>query len=94
MVDLQLVVYNVFRHVPRLQILNTLQHLLQQLGAVAASGATYITPNVALLIVWAAGEVIGLLEIAAMILVLASIALLQIGRQRALLQADQAPDKS
>lgn len=69
-------------------------HLLQQLGAVAASGATYITPNVALLIGWAAGEVIGLLEIAAMILVLASIALLQIGRQRALLQADQAPDKS
>lgn len=37
-------------------------HLLQQLGAVAASGATYITPNVALLIGWAAGEVIGLLE--------------------------------
>ena len=69
-------------------------HLLQQLGAVAASGATYITPNVALLIGWAAGEVIGLLEIAAMILVLASIALLQIGRQRALLQADQAPGKS
>lgn len=69
-------------------------HLLQQLGAVAASGATYITPNVALLIGWAAGEMIGLLEIAAMILVLASIALLQIGRQRALLQADQAPGKS
>lgn len=69
-------------------------HLLQQLGAVAASGATYITPNVALLIGWAAGEVIGLLEIAAMILVLASIALLQIGRQRALRQADQAPGKS
>jgi drug/metabolite transporter (DMT)-like permease len=58
-------------------------YLLQELGAVAASGATYITPNVALLIGWVVGEEIGLLEIAAMILVLASIAMLQIGRQRA-----------
>ncbi len=58
-------------------------HLLQELGAVAASGATYITPNVALLIGWAAGEKVGMLEIAAIALVLASIALLQIGRQRA-----------
>ena len=57
--------------------------LLQELGAVAASGATYITPNVALLIGWAAGEKVGILEIAAIILVLASIAMLQIGRQRA-----------
>lgn len=68
-------------------------YLLQQLGAVAASGATYITPNVALLIGWAAGEAIGLLEIIAMVLILASIALLQIGRQRALQQADQAQGK-
>lgn len=58
-------------------------YLLQELGAVAASGATYITPNVAMLIGWAAGEKVGLLEIAAIILVLASIAMLQIGRQRA-----------
>lgn len=58
-------------------------YLLQELGAVAASGATYITPNVALLIGWAAGEKVGLLEIAAIILVLASIAMLQIGRQQA-----------
>ncbi|MEZ2218855.1 DMT family transporter [Rhizobium sp. RCC_161_2] len=57
--------------------------LLQELGAVAASGSTYITPNVALLIGWMAGEKIGVFEISAMILVLASIALLQIGRQRA-----------
>jgi drug/metabolite transporter (DMT)-like permease len=57
-------------------------YLLQELGAVAASGATYITPNVALLIGWAAGEQVGALEIAAIILVLASIAMLQIGRQR------------
>lgn len=58
-------------------------YLLQELGAVAASGATYITPNVALLIGWAAGEKVGVLEIAAIILVLASVAMLQIGRQRA-----------
>jgi drug/metabolite transporter (DMT)-like permease len=62
-------------------------YLLQELGAVAASGATYITPNVALLIGWATGEHVGMLEIAAIILVLTSIAMLQIGRQRAL-QAD------
>ena len=58
-------------------------YLLQELGAVAASGATYITPNVALLIGWAVGEKVGMLEIAAIILVLASIAMLQIGRQQA-----------
>ncbi len=58
-------------------------YLLQEMGAVAASGATYITPNVALLIGWATGEKVGALEIAAIILVLASIAMLQIGRQQA-----------
>ena len=57
--------------------------LLQELGAVAASGATYITPVVALAISWCAGETVGLLEVAAAILILASIALLQVGRQRA-----------
>ncbi|MFA1671415.1 EamA family transporter [Rhizobium mongolense] len=67
-------------------------YLLQELGAVAASGATYITPNVALLIGWAAGEIVGVLEIAAIPLVLTSIAMLQIGRQRALKQAEQAAE--
>jgi len=62
-------------------------YLLQELGAVAASGATYITPNVAFLIAWAAGEKVGILEIAAIVLVLASIAMLQIGRQRAVREA-------
>jgi drug/metabolite transporter (DMT)-like permease len=57
--------------------------LLQELGAVAASGATYITPTVALLIGWAAGEKVGIFEVAAVVLILASIAMLQIGRQRA-----------
>jgi drug/metabolite transporter (DMT)-like permease len=65
-------------------------YLLQKLGAVAASGATYITPNVALLIGWATGERVGALEITAIILVLASIALLQFGRQKALKQAEPA----
>lgn len=64
-------------------------YLLQELGAVAASGATYITPNVALLIGWAAGEKVGILEIAAIVLVLASIAMLQIGRQRAVRTTEQ-----
>ncbi|MCM2477665.1 DMT family transporter [Rhizobium sp. CG5] len=65
-------------------------YLLQELGAVAASGATYITPNVALLIGWFAGEHVGMLEIAAIILVLTSIAMLQIGRQKALKQIERA----
>lgn len=64
-------------------------YLLQELGAVAASGATYITPNVALLIGWAVGEKVGVLEIAAIVLVLASIAMLQIGRQQAVKQSEQ-----
>jgi len=57
--------------------------LLQELGAVAASGSTYITPVVALLIGWAAGEKVGMLELAAVVLILASVAMLQIGQQRA-----------
>ncbi len=57
--------------------------LLQELGAVASSGSTYITPVVALTISWLAGEKVGLLEIAAVVLILASIATLQVGRQRA-----------
>ncbi|MGY5810114.1 DMT family transporter [Rhizobium sp. LEGMi198b] len=65
-------------------------YLLQELGAVAASGATYITPNVALLIGWATGEKVGVLEIAAIILVLTSIAMLQLGRQRAIKHAERA----
>lgn len=59
-------------------------YLVQELGAVAASGSTYITPIVALLIGWATGEKVGMLEVAAVVLILGSIAMLQIGRQRAL----------
>lgn len=57
--------------------------LLQELGAVASSSSTYVTPVVALLIGWVAGEKVGILEIASIVVVLGSIALLQIGRQRA-----------
>jgi len=64
-------------------------YLLQELGAVAASGATYITPNVALLIGWATGEHVGMPEIVAIILVLASIAMLQLGRQNAVKQIER-----
>jgi len=69
-------------------------YLLQELGAVAASGATYITPNVALLIGWAAGEKVGILEIAAIVAVLASIAMLQFGRQRAVAEAERGKLRS
>ena len=57
--------------------------LLRELEAVAASGSTYITPVVALLIGWATGEKVGILELAAVVLILASIAMLQIGQLRA-----------
>lgn len=63
--------------------------LLQELGPVAASGATYITPTVALLIGWLAGEKVGALEIAAIGLVLVSIAMLQFGRQRSVRETGQ-----
>lgn len=56
--------------------------LLQKMGAVAAAGAIYITPVVALSIGWAAGERVGLLEGFAVLLIVGSIALLEMGRQR------------
>lgn len=58
-------------------------YLVQELGAVAASGATYITPIVALSISWLVGEKVGLIEIGAVALVIASIAMIQVGRQAA-----------
>lgn len=57
--------------------------ILQELGAVAAAGAVYITPVVALLIGGAAGEHVGPVEIVAVVLIVGSIALLEMGRQRA-----------
>ena len=66
----------------------TYYYRLQELGDVAVSGATYTTPNVALLIGWTTGEKSGLLEIAAIVLVLGSIAMLKLGRQRAVKLAE------
>lgn len=56
--------------------------LLQELGAVAAAGWIYITPVVALLIGWLAGEHVGWLEILAVIVIFGSIAMLELGRQQ------------
>ena len=60
--------------------------LLQELGAVAASGAVYVTPVIALLIAWAAGEHVSLLEVVATLVILCSIAMLEVGRQRTVQQ--------
>ncbi|WP_424932683.1 DMT family transporter [Amaricoccus macauensis] len=57
-------------------------YLLQELGAVAASGSTYLPPVVALLIGWLAGERVGLPEIAAITLILSGVAVLQVGQRR------------
>jgi drug/metabolite transporter (DMT)-like permease len=58
--------------------------LLDELSAVAAAGAIYITPIVALLIGWAAGEHVGMFEVAAVSLIFCSLALLEVGRKKAL----------
>jgi drug/metabolite transporter (DMT)-like permease len=65
--------------------------VLEKLGAVAASGSTFITPPVALLIGWAAGEQVGKFEIAAIVLIFAGIAMLQVGRQRAVRDRGEVP---
>jgi drug/metabolite transporter (DMT)-like permease len=67
-------------------------YLLEKLGAVAASGSTYITPVVALLIGWITGEDVGVLELAAAALILGSIAMLQIGRQRSIRETASSSD--
>ncbi|BAO88082.1 DMT family transporter [Caballeronia cordobensis] len=58
-------------------------YLLDKLGAVASSSSNYLAPAVALLIGWAVGERFGMLEAVAIVLIFISIALLQIGQQRA-----------
>ncbi|SAK45895.1 permease [Caballeronia calidae] len=57
-------------------------YLLDEFGAVASSAATYMAPAVALLIGWAVGEEFGLLEFAALVLIIASVMVLHVGRQR------------
>ncbi|WP_087732820.1 DMT family transporter [Paraburkholderia piptadeniae] len=60
-------------------------YLLERLGAVASSSANYLAPAVALLIGWALGERFGFLELVAIALVFASIVLVQIAQQRAVI---------
>ncbi len=57
-------------------------YLLQELGAVAASGSTYLPPVVALGIGWMTGERVGLPEIAAIALILLGVVVLQAGQGR------------
>ncbi len=59
-------------------------YIVENLGAVAAAGVTYIPPVVALVIgVFLAGEVIHPLGYLAMVLILSGVALLQFGSRRA-----------
>jgi drug/metabolite transporter (DMT)-like permease len=58
-------------------------YLLEKLGAVASSSSNYLAPAVALLIGWSVGERFGLVEAVAIVLIFISIALLQVGQQRA-----------
>lgn len=58
-------------------------YMVQQLGAMGASGATYLPAVVALAIGGAVGEPISALEIAALILILGGVALIQLGSRRA-----------
>jgi len=62
-------------------------YLLEKFGAVASSGATYMAPAVALIIGWAVGEKFGLLECAALVLIIFSVMILHAGRQRTLQRA-------
>lgn len=61
-------------------------YLVNELGAVAASSATYLAPAVALLIAWAVGEHFGWLELAALSLIVGGLVALHVGRQRSLPQ--------
>ena len=58
-------------------------HMVQSLGAVGASGATYLPAVVALVIGAAVGEPVSALEIVALVLILGGVALIQLGAARA-----------
>jgi drug/metabolite transporter (DMT)-like permease len=62
-------------------------HLVQELGAVAASGSAYLPPVVALGIGWLVGERVGLVELSAITLILCGVAVLLIGLRRDPLRA-------
>jgi len=57
-------------------------YMVQKLGAVGASGATYLPAVVAVVIGAAVGETIGAVEIAALVLTLGGVALIQLGGHR------------
>ncbi|MGF6976556.1 drug/metabolite transporter (DMT)-like permease [Paraburkholderia sp. JPY465] len=56
--------------------------LLEELSAVAAASAIYITPVVSLAIGWTVGEHIGLMEVLGVSLIFCCIAILEVGRQQ------------
>lgn len=58
-------------------------YMVQKLGAVGASGATYLPAVVAVVIGAAVGEKIGLVEVMALVLTLGGVALIQLGGARA-----------
>lgn len=57
-------------------------YMVQQLGAVGASGATYLPAVVALLIGAFVGEPVTILELVALVLILGGVALIQLGSRR------------
>lgn len=65
-------------------------YMVQQLGAVGASGATYLPAVVALAIGAAVGEPISALEIAALVLILGGVALIQLGSRRVKVSSQRA----
>lgn len=62
-------------------------YMVQKLGAVGASGATYLPAVVAVVIGAAVGEAVGAVELAALVLTLGGVALIQWGGARARAQS-------
>lgn len=58
-------------------------YMVQQLGAMGASGATYLPAVVAVIIGAAVGEKVTALELAALVLILGGVALIQLGGRKA-----------
>ncbi|MEY4304292.1 MAG: hypothetical protein RIT52_467 [Pseudomonadota bacterium] len=69
-------------------------YMVQKLGAVGASGATYLPAVVAVVIGAAVGETIGLVEVVALVLTLGGVALIQLGGARARAQSSLRPSDS
>ncbi len=66
-------------------------YMVQKLGAVGASGATYLPAVVAVAIGAAVGETIGLVEVVALVLILGGVALIQLGGAQARRQSSLRP---